>query len=239
MDAPQPAHPRDRLIIALDLPNAPAAQAMVSKLGNEVSFYKVGLQLFIAEGPALVRELVRGGKRVFLDLKLHDIPNTVSGAICSLADLNVSMVTVHTLGGSKMLSAAAEAAASLPAKPIVLGVTVLTSMTDSDLHGVQVRATAANQALHLAGLAKSAGCGGVVASPQEAQALRKLLGDEMAIVTPGIRPVGSDTGDQARVATPREAIDAGATHIVVGRPVTHAPDPAAAAAAILAELSRK
>jgi orotidine-5'-phosphate decarboxylase len=229
--------PTERLIVALDLPTAAAAREMVNRLGDSVSFYKIGLQLFIAEGPALVREVAGSGKQVFLDLKLHDIPNTVASAVKSLGELNVRMLSVHTLGGSKMLHAAADAGAALPSKPIVLGVTVLTSMGEPDLRELCVSNNAAAQVLHLAGLAKSTGCGGVVASPHEARTIRELVGDTMAIVTPGVRPVGSATDDQARFATPAEAILAGASHIVVGRPITGAKDPRAAAEAILSELA--
>jgi orotidine-5'-phosphate decarboxylase len=193
--------------------------------------------LFIAEGPSLIRYLSAAGKQIFLDLKLHDIPNTVGSAVKSLGDLNVRMITVHALGGSKMLRAAVDAASALPAKPIVLGVTVLTSMDEADLREVQINISPDDQALHLASLAHAAGCGGMVASPREAASIRKLVGPDIAIVTPGVRPRGSEVGDQARVATPAEAIVAGASHIVVGRPITAAANPKKAAAAILSELA--
>jgi orotidine-5'-phosphate decarboxylase len=227
---------QDRLIVALDVPGRADALKLVQSLGDAVTFYKVGLQLFTAEGPELVRELVTSQRKVFLDLKLHDIPNTVAEAVRSAAALGVSMLTVHASGGSKMLRAAVEAAAQSEARPIVLAVTVLTSMSGDRLAEVGISGAMTEQVTGLAHLAKTAGCGGVVSSPQEARALRALLGPAMAIVTPGIRPAGSDKADQARTATPREAIEAGASHIVVGRPITAAADPQQAAAAILAEM---
>lgn len=227
----------ERLIVALDFPSTPQARQLVTRLGDSVRIYKVGKQLFTAAGPQLVRDLVTAGKKVFLDLKFHDIPNTVAGAVRAAAELGVSMLTVHASGGSKMLRAAAEAAAQSPGKPLVLAVTVLTSLGDADLQEIGVAGRATDQVLRLAALAQQAGCGGVVASPQEAAHIRQALGPGFAIVTPGIRPAGSDVGDQARVATPAAAIAAGATYLVVGRPITEAADPAAAAAAILREIS--
>ena len=229
---------RDRLIIALDVPNAAEAQKLVQSIGDTASIYKIGKQLFTAEGPSLVRELVSSGRKVFLDLKYHDIPNTVASAVRSAADLNVAMLTVHASGGSKMLRAAAEAAAQSASKPLVLAVTVLTSMADEDLHEIGITGSAQEQVLKLAKLAQKAAVGGLVASPSELKALRQAIGQEMKIVTPGVRPAGSDKGDQARVATPAEAIGDGADYIVVGRPITAAPDPAAAAKAILAEIQK-
>jgi len=227
---------RDRLIVALDFPNRQSAQNLVSALGNSVTTYKVGKQLFTAEGPPIVRELVAAGKKVFLDLKFHDIPNTVAGAVSAAAELGVSMLTVHASGGAKMLRAAAEAAASSRSKPLVLAVTVLTSLGDEDLAEIGVAGYAAEQVLRLAKLAQSAGCGGIVASPNEVAHLRRSLGPGLAIVTPGVRPAGAAAGDQARVATPRAAIEAGATYLVVGRPITGALDPAGAAEGILREI---
>src|SRR3954463_304549 len=227
---------RDRLIVALDVPNAADAQKLVRSIGTSASIYKIGKQLFTSEGPALVRDLVGSGRKVFLDLKYHDIPNTVASAVRSAADLNVAMLTVHASGGSKMLSAAAEAAAQSASKPVVLAVTVLTSMADEDLHEIGIAGSAQDQVVKLAKLAQKAAIGGLVASPSEVKALRQTMGQEMKIVTPGVRPTGSDKGDQSRVATPAEAIANGADYIVVGRPITAAPDPAAAAKAILAEM---
>jgi orotidine-5'-phosphate decarboxylase len=228
---------RDRLIIALDVRNAAEAQTLVRSIGVSASIYKVGKQLFTSEGPSLVRDLVGSGRKVFLDLKYHDIPNTVASAVRSAVELKVAMLTVHASGGSKMVRAAAEAAAESASKPLVLAVTVLTSMTDEDLHEIGIAASAQEQVLKLAKLAQKAGIGGLVASPSELKALRQTIGQEMKIVTPGVRPAGSDKGDQARVATPADAIANGADYIVVGRPITAAADPAAAAQAILAEIS--
>jgi orotidine-5'-phosphate decarboxylase len=227
---------KDRLIIALDVSSAAEARKIVSQVGESASTYKIGKQLFTAEGPQIVRDLIASGRKVFLDLKFHDIPNTVAGAVASAASLGVSMLTVHASGGSKMLRAAAEAAASSSAKPLVLAVTVLTSLTDADLQELGLPVGVADQVLRLAGIARNAGCTGIVASPHEAASIRRNLGEGFAIVTPGIRPTGSDVGDQARVLTPADAFRAGATHIVVGRPITGAPDPAAATRRILADI---
>jgi orotidine-5'-phosphate decarboxylase len=232
----RPMLTRDRLIVALDVPSAAQARQLVQAIGESATTYKIGKQLFTAEGPQLVRELVASGRKVFLDLKFHDIPNTVAGAVRSAADLKVSMLTVHASGGSKMLKEAAEAAAQSSAKPTVLAVTVLTSMADADLHEIGVAGTVLTQVLRLGALARQAGCGGLVASAKEAGDLRRELGEGFAIVTPGVRPAGSATGDQARVVTPRDAIAAGASHLVVGRPIIEAADPAKAAAAIVREI---
>jgi orotidine-5'-phosphate decarboxylase len=230
---------RDRLIVALDVPNAAEAQRIVTALGESVSTYKVGKQLFTAAGPAAVRELIGSGRAVFLDLKFHDIPSTVAAAVRAASELGVAMLTVHASGGSKMLKAAMEAAAAAKRPPLVLAVTVLTSFGDADLKEIGVAAQTLEQALRLASLAQKAGCGGVVASAQEAQAIRRALGADFRIVTPGVRPAGGPKNDQARVATPAEAIAAGADYILVGRPITGAKDPAAAARAILEEISPK
>jgi orotidine-5'-phosphate decarboxylase len=227
---------RDRLIVALDVPSAAQARQLVQSIGESATTYKIGKQLFTAEGPQLVRELVASGRKVFLDLKFHDIPNTVAGAVRSAADVRVSMLTVHASGGSKMLKAAAEAAAHSSAKPLVLAVTVLTSMADADLQEIGVSGTVLSQVLRLGALARQAGCGGLVASAKEAGELRRGLGEGFAIVTPGVRPAGSATGDQARVVTPRDAIAAGASHLVVGRPIIEAADPAKAATEIIHEI---
>jgi len=229
--------PRQRLIVALDLPSAVAAQKIVAAVGDSAFCYKVGMQLYTAEGPRVVRDLIASGRRVFLDLKYHDIPNTVASAVCEAARLGVSMVTVHASGGGKMLRAATEAAASVNPSLMVLAVTVLTSLTDNDLDKLGVHGRVQDQVLRLGALALANGCHGVVASAREASALRNEFEDNFAIVTPGVRPAGAAHGDQMRVVTPAEAIAAGATHIVVGRPITEAPDPAAEARAILAEIS--
>ena len=225
-----------RLIVALDVSSATQAQNIVAAVADSAFCYKVGMQLYTAEGPQVVRDLVAAGRRVFLDLKYHDIPNTVAAAVAEAARLGVSMLTVHAAGGGKMLRAAAAAASAQPGL-IVLGVTVLTSLTDHDLYQLGVVDEVEDQVLRLAALALANGCSGVVAAAREASLLRSKLPGDFAIVTPGVRPAGSAAGDQARVVTPAEAIAAGATHIVVGRPITEARDPGAEARAILAEIS--
>jgi orotidine-5'-phosphate decarboxylase len=229
--------PRQRLIVALDVSSAAAAQKIVAAVGDSASCYKVGMQLYTAEGPGIVRDLVGSGRRVFLDLKYHDIPNTVAAAVREAAALGVSMLTVHASGGGKMMRAATEAARNSNAALMVLAVTVLTSLDDNDLDKLGVHGRVKDQVLRLAALALADGCQGVVASAQEASELRSELEGDFAIVTPGIRPAGMEPGDQARVVTPAEAIAAGASHIVVGRPITGAADPAAEARAILGQMS--
>jgi orotidine-5'-phosphate decarboxylase len=232
---PGSAKMRERLIVALDVPNAPAARELVSGVGDAAGFYKVGLQLFTAEGPGLVRDLVSSGRRVFLDLKLHDIPNTVGHAVKSAASLGVSMLTVHAGGGSDMLRAAVEAAGQ---RSSILAVTVLTSFGDEDLQEIGISCATSDQVLRLAFLAQRTGCAGVVTSARETALVRKSLGEGFAIVNPGIRPAGTGKDDQERTATPGEAILAGATHIVVGRPITKAEDPARAAQKIILEMEQ-
>ncbi len=226
---------RDRLIVALDVSNASTAQSLVKRIGEAAGIYKVGLQLFAAEGPGFVRDLVHSGRRVFLDLKLHDIPNTVSHAVKAAVQMGVHMITVHAAGGNAMLRAATDAAGD---QLTVLAVTVLTSLTDEDLHEIGVSGRARDQALRMAALAQGTGCKGIVTSPLEAAALRKALGESFTIVTPGVRPAGAERNDQARTATPVEALESGASHIVVGRPITHAADPAQAVNAIIAEMEQ-
>lgn len=228
---------RERLIIALDVVSTAEARRMVGAVGEVANTYKVGKQLFTAAGPEVVRDLLASGHKVFLDLKFHDIPNTVGAAVRAAGQLGVSMLTVHASGGAGMLRAAVEAASAAPSPPMVLAVTVLTSLTDQDLQQTGVSGRVVDQALRLAALARDCGCGGVVASAREARELRRELGAGFAIVTPGVRPAGQDKGDQARVVTPAEAIAAGATHLVVGRPITAAPDPAGAARHILDEIA--
>ncbi len=227
---------RERLIVALDVASASEARSIAAAVGDTAGIYKIGKQLFTAEGPHLVRELVGSGRRVFLDLKFHDIPNTVAAVVREAAKLGVSMLSVHASGGARMLQEAVSAAAASRPSPLVLAVTVLTSLTDEDLQQTGVSGRVVDQVLRLAALARAQGCGGVVASAQEARELRRELGTGFAIVTPGVRPVGTAAGDQARVVTPAEALRAGATHIVVGRPITGARDPGAAARAIVEEI---
>jgi orotidine-5'-phosphate decarboxylase len=244
---PNHIDPRQRLIVALDVSTAAAAQKIVAAVGDSALTYKVGMQLYTAEGPQVVRDLVASGRRVFLDLKYHDIPNTVGAAVRESARLGASMLTVHASGGSKMLQAAVEASRSvldLEAKHVnggsnlkVLAVTVLTSMNEHDLESLGVRGSVVDSVIRLATIALSSGCHGIVASAHEASSLRRQFGDNFPIVTPGVRPAGTGHGDQARVVTPAEAIAAGASHIVVGRPITEAADPAAEARAILSQIA--
>ena len=229
--------PRERLIVALDVSTAAAAQKIVAAVGDSALTYKVGMQLFTAEGPQLVRDLVASGRRVFLDLKYHDIPTTVAAAVHEAARLGVSILTVHAAGGGKMLHAAVGAARAVNPALLVLGVTVLTSLDQDDLEKVGFQGTVREEVLRLAALALDNGCKGIVTSAHETAAVRAELGHNFAIVTPGVRPAGASHADQARVATPAEAIAAGATHIVVGRPITEAADPAAEARAILGQIS--
>jgi orotidine-5'-phosphate decarboxylase len=229
--------PRDRLIVALDVPTAQAAGNIVRELGDSVSFYKVGLQLFAAEGPAIVRELTASGRKVFLDLKLHDIPNTVASAVKSVANLGIDLLTIHAAGGVAMMKAAVEAAASAPKRPSILAVTVLTSFTEQELASTGVSDGVAGQVSRLTALATEAGCDGVVASPLELAMLRQQLGEEPIILVPGVRPKGSPAGDQARTAEPAEAIEIGANYLVVGRPITAAANKKEAADAIQKEIS--
>jgi len=228
--------PRQHLIVALDFSSAAAARNIVAAIGDSAYCYKVGMQLYTAEGPQVVRDLVASGRRVFLDLKYHDIPNTVGTAVAEAARLGVSMLTVHASGGGKMLRAASEAASAKPGL-MVLGVTVLTSLADGDLDKLGVHGRVQDQVLRLAALSLANGCHGVVTSAYEAAKLRTELTGNFAIVTPGVRPAGAAHGDQARVVTPAEAMAAGATHIVVGRPITEAADPAAETRAILNQIS--
>jgi orotidine-5'-phosphate decarboxylase len=226
---------RERLIVALDTPNAQAARDIISQLGTAAETYKVGLQLFTAEGPGLVRELVSSGHRVFLDLKLHDIPNTVSHAVKSAVGLGVHLLTVHAGGGTDVLRAAVDAAGLNLA---ILAVTVLTSLSDRDIQETGIPVSVSDQVLRLASLAQQTGCAGVVTSPRETANVRKLLGSNRLIVNPGVRPSGAGKDDQERTATPAEAIRAGASYIVVGRPITKAQDPAKAAREIVLEMER-
>lgn len=228
--------PRERLIVALDVSSAAAAQKIVAAVGDSALTYKVGMQLYTAEGPRVVRDLVASGRRVFLDLKYHDIPNTVGSAVTEAAKLGVSMLTVHASGSNKMLRAAVDAAAKVNHELIILAVTVLTSMGGDDLDVIGMDGGLEASVLRLAKVALANGCHGIVTSAREAAAVRAKLGNDFAIVTPGVRPAGSSVGDQVRVVTPAQAIAAGATHIVVGRPITEAADPAARASEILQQI---
>jgi orotidine-5'-phosphate decarboxylase len=232
----------ERIIIALDVPAKEEAIALVSRLKDARTF-KVGLELFTAEGPALFRKLKSLRKDIFLDLKLHDIPNTVAGAVRSAFKHGVQMMTLHTSGGREMMAKAAEVARQTAAdtgrpKPVLLGVTVLTSLKGADLEEVGQPSDVASQVLRLAGLAKAAGLDGVVCSPQEIEVLRREHGRDLIIVTPGIRPVWAAAQDQKRIMTPAEAVAKGADHLVIGRPITGAPDPNEAFLRVVGELDQ-
>jgi orotidine-5'-phosphate decarboxylase len=227
---------RDSLAVALDFPDARHALELVSQLEDTCQWFKVGMELYYAAGNSFVETLRSRGFSVFLDLKLHDIPNTVAGAVRSVTSAGASLLTVHAGGGAAMMAAAAEAA-SLPGAPRLLAVTVLTSMDAAQLAGVGVTTTPADQVLRLARLAKASGINGMVCSAEEVGTLRKELGPDAMLVIPGIRPAGSVAGDQKRIATPASAIHMGASMLVVGRPITKAADPAAAARAILSEMT--
>ncbi len=228
---------RRRLIVALDVPDAASAIALVNKLESSCQWFKVGLELFTASGPAVLEPLVKRGHSVFLDLKLHDIPNTVAGAVRSAAALGVRMISLHAAGGPAMLSAARAALDGLADPPHLLAVTVLTSMDKAQLTAVGLKRSPMEQVTLLARMGLKAGIHSFVCGPQEVAALRKLAGPEAVLVTPGIRPSGAEKADQKRIATPAQALRNGASYLVVGRPITHAPDPAEAADAILKEMA--
>jgi orotidine-5'-phosphate decarboxylase len=225
-----------RIIVALDYPDAAAARRFVAQARPELCRLKVGKELFVAAGPAFVEELVSQGYDVFLDLKFHDIPNTVAQACKAAAGLGVWMINVHASGGPRMLAAAREALESLPKRPLLIAVTVLTSMGADELRAIGVELDAERQVLRLAGLTRDAGLDGVVCSAREAAALRQAMGPGFCLVTPGIRPAGSDSGDQTRILTPIQAIRAGADYLVVGRPITQAVDPLDVLRAIAREI---
>lgn len=224
--------PRDRLIVGLDVPTIVDAQAMVSKLGDAVSFYKIGFELVFAGGLALATHLLRTGKKVFLDVKLLDIDNTVEGAVRNIARMGVTFVTVHAY--PKAMRSAVRARGNAALK--LLGVTVLTSMNDDDLAAAGYADRVEELVLSRAREAREAGMDGIVCSPLEAGKVRATVGTGISLVTPGIRPAGGQTGDQRRVTTPTDAIRAGADYLVVARPILTAPDPHAAAQAIQAEI---
>jgi orotidine-5'-phosphate decarboxylase len=214
-----------KIIVALDFPDAASALALVDRLDPALCRLKVGKELFTVAGPDLVRALVARGYEVFLDLKFHDIPNTVAAACRAAAGLGVWMMNVHASGGRRMMQAAREALAELPQRPLLIGVTVLTSMSAEDLAETGIAAAPADQVMRLASLTQACGLDGVVCSAQEAALLRQRLGEDFRLVTPGIRPAGSEAGDQRRVMTPTQAIAAGASDLVIGRPITAAADP--------------
>jgi orotidine-5'-phosphate decarboxylase len=223
--------PRDCLIVALDVPSVDAAETMVTRLGDAVTFYKIGYQLAFAGGLDYAPKLIQSGKRVFLDLKLHDIANTVAAGVKSVARLGASFLTVHAF--PQVMQAAVEARES---GLRILAVTVLTSLNDADLAEAGYATTVAALAARRAAQARAVGVDGLVCSPEEVANLRRIVGDRLTLVTPGIRPAGAEVGDQKRVATPAAAIAAGADYLVVGRPIIAASDPKAAAEAIVAEI---
>ncbi len=228
---------RERLIVALDVADAAAASVLVERLDDTCSWFKVGLELFVAAGPAVLEPLLRRDYQVFLDLKLLDIPNTVAGAVRSAATLGARMLTVHAAGGPAMLAAAREALSEAANPPELLAVTVLTSMDELQLRAVGVEREPGAQVELLARMGMEAGIRGFVCSPNEVQALRAMTGPGGTLVVPGIRPAGAAAGDQKRTATPAEALRAGASHLVVGRPITQAADPAEAAERVLEEMA--
>jgi len=245
---PFDAHPRSSLIVALDFDSLSSAMKFAKQVADVVGLFKIGSQLFTSAGPAAVKEIAALGPGIFLDLKFHDIPNTVAGAVLSAAAMNgVQLVNVHALGGSTMLKAAVQAiSAGVPLgmdRPRLLAVTILTSMDQKAMRETGIGGTPQASVLKLAKLAKSSGVDGVVASVQEAKAIRKACGREFLIVTPGVRPkengkpAAGNRDDQSRTATPTDAIRAGADYIVVGRPILAAPDPRAAAQSIVEEIA--
>jgi orotidine-5'-phosphate decarboxylase len=224
------------IFVALDTPSLDAASALATRVGPYVGGLKLGLEFVSANGPQGVRAIVKSGRPVFLDVKLHDIPNTVAGAMKALAPLGAAIINVHASGGTAMMRAAVEAAASAHPRPKVLAVTVLTSLEAADLTAMAISGSPLEQVVRLAKLAKGAGIDGVVCSAQEIQAVRAACGPDFLIVTPGVRPAGGAPDDQRRVMTPKEALAAGADYLVIGRPITGAPDPAEAARAIIKEI---
>ena len=224
---------RDRLIVALDLPSVAAAEAMVERLGETVGFYKIGYQLAFAGGLPLAQMLARAGKRVFLDMKLHDIGNTIANGVAGVADMGVTFLTVHAYPQTMKAAVEAKAGSSLK----ILAVTVLTSYDDADLAAAGYELTVAELAAARAEQARDIGIDGLVCSAEEATTLREIVGSGMLLVTPGIRPAGADIGDQKRIMTPAAAIAAGADYLVVGRPIIAAENPAVASEAIVAEIA--
>jgi orotidine-5'-phosphate decarboxylase len=225
------------IFCAVDVTDLGKAKALAADLVGQVHGLKLGLEFFLANGAAGYKELAASGVPIFLDVKLHDIPNTVAGALAALLPLKPSFVTLHTSGGSAMMKAAVETAAKTgPARPKLLGVTVLTSLDDQDLASLGQEKSTGSQVVRLAKLAKDSGLDGVICSPEEVKNLRTMCGPDFILMVPGIRPAWAASNDQKRVMTPKEALTAGATYLVIGRPITGAPKPAEAAARIMAEL---
>jgi len=227
---------KNPVFVALDTPSLDRARTLAQTLKPFVGGVKLGLEFYGANGPDGVRAIASVGAPVFLDLKLHDIPNTVAGAMKALAPIRAAILNVHASGGAAMMRAAAEAAGTIEHRAKIIAVTVLTSLEDRDLPGIGVSGTALEQAVRLAVLARESGLDGVVCSPHEIAAVRAACGPEFLIVTPGVRPAGGELGDQKRVMTPKQAVDAGADILVIGRPITGARDPVKAARQIAADL---
>ena len=228
---------KPEIILAVDVPSAADVPPLLSKLPEQLIWFKVGLELFTAEGPAILKPFTDRNKHLFLDLKLHDIPRTVANAVTAAAKLGVNLMTVHAIGGRAMLKAAAEAAAAFgPNRPRLVAVTTLTSLNQDDFTDLGIQRSVADQALALTDMALACGIDGVVTSVHEAPILRQRFGAGPILVTPGIRPSGADVGDQKRVATPAVAVKAGSTYLVVGRPIVEAPDPFKATLAIQGEV---
>jgi len=230
--------PQSRIIVALDVPDREAALAAVERLSGHVGYFKIGLELFTREGPRLVEEIRERREKIFLDLKLHDIPNTVAGAVRSVCKLGIDMVTVHASGGAAMLSAACREAQASDSPPLVLAVTALTSLSEEDMHRFGVNGTMEQWVERFARTAYNAGIRGLVASAREISMLRSKFDPDLQLIIPGIRPAGTGTQDQSRTATPYDAIKAGANYLVIGRPIMQAPDPVAAADAVTGEIAR-
>lgn len=228
------ASAKEKIIVAVDAPDASSALRLVEPLAGEGCLFKIGLQLFTAEGPSIVTKLQSTGARIFLDLKFHDIPNTAREAVHSAVRLGVDMTTIHLCGGPQMVSESISAAHG--SKTLILGVSVLTSMDDDSLRAVGIPRTAADQVLHLAEMGVLCGLRGIVASPHEIRPLREKFCNTLVIVTPGVRPAGSDAGDQKRIMTPGDAVKAGADYLVIGRPITGAISPRKALLAIAEEM---
>ena len=223
----------DKIIVALDVPTKKAALDLVAELGNEISLFKIGLQLFTAAGPDIVRKVLSTGAKVFLDLKLHDIPNTVAHAVESAAKLGVHMLTIHLSGGDAMVKAALAARST---DMSIVGVTVLTSFDETAIRALGISSTIEEHVSRLAKMGVAAGVDGLVVSPFEIEVLRPQFGDDVTLVVPGIRPAWSETGDQKRIMTPREALDLGANYLVIGRPIIAHKNPRAAVKKIVAEI---
>jgi len=227
---------KEKICLVLDVDSRDKALGLVRSLHDLTGMFKVGLQLFTAEGPSLVRDIIAAGGKVFLDLKFHDIPNTVKMAAREAARLGVSMMTIHTAGGVAMMRSVVDELQKLPTKPLVVGVTVLTSLDDASLRELGINAPMQDQVVRMAQLAEASGLDGVVCSPQEIEKIRKVVRPAFKVVAPGIRMPGQSADDQQRTATPREAIAAGADFIVVGRAVTNASNPRAALEGLLQSL---